>query len=175
MAKLNLQKREIRIIAFAAILIVVLVGYRVAQGPWKAYTDSIVEVKSAEMAFKNAQGIRDAMLESRRGMGELQKRAKARGPGWNLYQYLTGAVKQAQLENRSDIQSKDSPSKEAPYSVVQITIKGASLEELVNLLHAIHNGDKLIILDSMNYLKPDGEGKGLQCLMQFKSPKVGAA
>jgi hypothetical protein len=175
MAKLNLQKREIRIIALAAVLIVVLVGYRLMQGPWKAYSNSISEVTAAELALKNAQLTRALREEALRGKGELQQKAKARGPGWNLYQYLTGAVKQAELENRADIQSKDSPSKEAPYNIVQVTIKGASLEELVNLLHAIHNGDKLIILDSMNYLKPDRESKGLECLMTFISPKVGIA
>lgn len=171
----KLQKREINTIVIGALAITFMLGYTFGQKPYRIYKQSISDVAQAETALQMAQLTRDAVLEARRGQEELQARAKARPAGYDLYQFIAGAVKQAELEDRSDIQSQANPARDAQYSSVRLTIKGAKLEELVNLLYNIHSGDPLIILENVTKMQPEREGKGIECQMTFISPKQRAA
>jgi hypothetical protein len=149
-----------------------MVAHQIAQGPWKAYQKSTADVQSAEQLLFQARLWHGAILEARSGEEALWRKARERGPGFDLFSFLHGLVRDMDLENRYNIQSLRRTGMSSQLAGVDMTLEGISLEELVDFLHAVDSSNNLVVLSNLRKLGTSADGVGLDCGMSFLPPKA---
>ncbi|GMV99085.1 MAG: hypothetical protein AMXMBFR84_02240 [Candidatus Hydrogenedentota bacterium] len=167
----KMERRE-RILALLAGAIALFIAYYYLQEPWRAYARSHGQVVSARRNFElvqemqkrvnEAQHQKDALLAQLTGAASVE-----------LWAYLTGVVREQGLGSRAEVVSKPTAVRAGDrMSAVQLSMRGISTEELVNVLHRIHSGNYPVALQQLLSLKPSADGKGLDCNMVLIAPKL---
>ena len=159
------------LVAGLALTIVVAGLLFVPAGPLKNYRDSQAEVKSREDDLLMAQM---ALMDERQRV-EAQKGIveglEQRGAGFDLLTFVNEVVGKLGLRDRANLQNQAPPRGTENVSLVNLEVKGASLKELIDLLHGIYGSGKLVVLYNMNFLGPSPDGKGLVCRVTFLTLK----
>lgn len=171
MPKLNLQKRERIMLLAGTVAVVLMLAYGGARGPWQRYQKSVADLKAAAGRFQDAQSTRDAVVEARRSHEMVIERVQQRG-NFDLWTFLNEALRKTSLVDRADMQSRRGVTSTETISAVQLTLQGVSLEELVKLLHVVYAGNNLVVVHSLDHLRPGPDNKGLECRLVFVSPEA---
>lgn len=172
MLKISLQKRERVVVTGGSVILGLMVLYHVAQGPWNAYQKSINDIERAEQLLYQARLWHGVILEARSGEQAVLRRVQRRGPGFDLFSFLHRIVRQMELEDRYNLESRRGAAISPRLAAVQVTLEGVNMEELVDFLHAVHDADNLVVLQQLGKLQAAGDGVGLDCRMTFLSPKA---
>lgn len=171
MSLLNLAPREKRLISIMMCVMVGLVLFMSHQKLSKALAESESQVQTAQDNFNAARMFRETIIGEREGQKVIRTKLKARSRSFDLYNFSNKCVTDLKLQNRATLQSVGLSSKDKAFDGVQITLKGISLEELVDLLHTLYASDNLIMMKKLNYLRPARDQKGLDCSLEMLSPK----
>ncbi|MBI4559412.1 MAG: type II secretion system protein M [Candidatus Hydrogenedentes bacterium] len=173
MPKMNLQPRERMTLIIGAVAIFLMIVYWGAQTPLRKYRKSETDLVQARSNLADAQQWQMEATEARSGREQLQKWARDRGTGFDLYTFLNTAVRDLKLGERAKFQTLKTAGEARELAKVRITLNGVNMNELVDLLHRIYSSNNLIALDSMDHLRPAQDNKGLDCQATFISPKIG--
>ncbi len=171
MSKLNLQKREKIVLGCGAGAVVLLAAYLLMQRPINEYKRSVEALTRARQCQALAEGWREEVRSARGGQEELAQRIRARGPRFDLWTHIGSALRAAQLQDRGDFESKRSVLSSGALAEVELTLRGVTMEELVDLLHRIYAGDNLVVLYKLTHIRAENDGKGLSCQMTWISPR----
>lgn len=172
MAKMKLQKRERTVVAAGVVVVVlILVQALWTRGaPLQRYRDSARQVNAARQRLTDVQDWHDAVVAARRSGEELERAVRARG-SFDLFSFVKRAVDREKLTPRSQIESQQTAGASSGLAAVKLRLTGVSMEELVKLLHAIYSDNSLVVLQTLDELRPADDQKGLFCSMTFVAPR----
>jgi hypothetical protein len=169
--RLNLQKRERYIVAVGVALALVLVFRFVAEKPLRSYRNSRVAAAAATTRLEQARSIRDQIVADRSAGDAMKKLLASRGQG-DLAAFINRQLAQAGLlEDRASWRNSQRFADTANFDQVDVTLTGVTLDEIVNFLHGIYNGQNVVVAHTM-HIEPVVGGTGLTCRIILLSPKA---
>ncbi len=174
MPKLKLQPREFRVIVGGIAALALIAGYQLSRGPMQAYRDTIGEVREAEERLAQTRLWHSAMLNAQETEARLEEIMAQRGPDYrSLQAYVEQTLRAHGMVGRAELQTRpnvvpDSDEIEA----IALGLRGVSMQELVNFLHDLHANNPLLALDSLDYLRPARDDRGLDLSMVLLSPRT---
>lgn len=173
MPNLKLQPRE-RIVVFGgAIALVAIVFYWGFQGPYETYKNSGAQVKAARLRLQQAELWQAEVDAARDKEAQLLELMKSQAKNFDLWTHIDRAVKDVNLTGRAQVDSNRTGAVPGSnMSAVDLTLKGVSTSELVDLLHKIYENQPFVVLSRLDQLRPVANGQGLDCRMQFVAPKM---
>ncbi len=169
----KLQKREKTVLAIGAVAVVAILLYAAVlsdKGPGAEYRKSIDQVKAARQRIKGVQQWHAQVLDGRKGYEQIEQRIKARG-NFDLYGFLTKTLNEAGLKERFTLGDQPTAVASSDLAAVKLSMNGVSIKELTDLLHKIYADKNLVVLNSLEELRPEADEKGLYCRMVFVTPK----
>ncbi len=170
MPTLSLQKREKIALALGGIGVALILAYYAAQGPIKTYKRSEQWLVGARESLGTALLWRDQILADRSGQEAIRKRLQERGR-FDLWTFVDRTIRDTELQEQAKLQT--SPMSSGNLAEVILVLNDVNLVGLVDLLHRIYDGDNLVILRKMDYLRVDRrDSQGLECRMTFLAPKA---
>lgn len=170
----ELDKRE-RGTVFFAVLFLLLAVFMLfyVPGTWgKRYQ------QARERVTQKQQELQLAQLEKLEEEERVQRQEKmlailnARDPRFDLFSFINRVVGEAGLKERARLENGRRPrgfSEKHP--LVDLELTGVSLEELIDLLHAVRNSNNLVAVYKMD-LEPVTKQQGLHCEITFVSVTV---
>ncbi len=166
----NLEKREQTVLALGGVVILVAVGYWGSRGPWEKYQAAKAHVVQARERLARAKALEEEVRQTRQSREIIEKLIQGRGPAYNLWTVVSRAVQTTQLTDRAEVSSR--PEELTDASAVGLTLNRVTLEEVVNVLHAIHSSDSLVVFHRLSHLRPAMDGKGLECELILITPRA---
>ena len=106
-------------------------------------------------------------VSERSGQEAFKKLVSARRRGFDLYVYLRELAKN-DFKDRFELK-QPTPAPGAAFSEVTLTMRGVSIDELVNFLHKVYASSNLIAVPGVEYVRLARDNKGLECRLTFVS------
>jgi hypothetical protein len=169
----KLQKREKTVLAIGAVAVVAILVYAAvfsSKGPGAEYRKSVEQVAEARRRIEGLRKTHADVQESRKGYEQIEQRIKARG-NFDLYGFLTKTLNEAGLKERFTLGDQPTAVASSDLAAVKLSMSGVSIKELTDLLHKIYADKNLVVLNSLEELRPEADEKGLYCRMVFVTPK----
>ncbi|HIJ74374.1 MAG TPA: hypothetical protein HPP83_09760 [Candidatus Hydrogenedentes bacterium] len=172
MAKFKLQGRERTVVICGLVAVALVVVLQLGRAPWREYKRSAVNVKMARERLAEVKTWAMEVAGERGEQEALIKRLQERSRRFDLYSFVSSILTDnGLLERGAALQTMNTFPSASNVAEVEMTLKGVSLEELVDVLHAIYDGDNLVALYKLDTLAPALDEKGLDCRMIFVSPR----
>ena len=171
MAKLSLKRRERAVVLIGLVSLLFIGLTPVARNFNSDYERSASLLGQAEKRLKFAKDLRRAIEGDRSGQNAITERLLARKPRFDLWSFTTNCLRTLSLESRAELQSKRMFAT-GNIAGIQLTLRGVSMQELVSLFHSVYSSQNLIVVQRLDYLRPARDGKGLDCLVTFITPKA---
>ncbi len=169
MARAKLSRRERLVVTFGVVALLVIALYFPAQSGLKRYGQAKQQLENARTRAMQAGELKFALEAERSGQNAIREKLKAREGRFDLYAFTNQCLRELQLEGRANLSSQNV---RGQFAGVQITLRGVSMQELVDLFHKIYAGDNLVVLQRVNHLRQARDGKGLECEVQFIAPRA---
>lgn len=171
MAGMKLQDRERRTLIVGGIAAVLIVGYLVGEGPFRAYGESEEKLGQARDRLRQAQAIHQRVLKNREEQAILREQLRGT-PGFDLLTFVNGAVREGGLAARASIDNTGrAVTGSNELTSVRVSLEGVSLSELIDFLHHIYASGNLVVLHNLDRLVPASDRKGLDCEMVLVAPR----
>lgn len=171
MARRKLKRRELILIA-VGVLILLTAGLLPAANKFsRKYDRAREQLEQARVRLGQTRELRIAIEEERRGHNAVVERIKARDKRFDLYSFTNQCLRDLELHNRAALQSRGRMFSGGGLDGVQLTLRGVSMEEIVNVLHTLYDNSNLIALQRLNHLRVARDGEGLDCQMTLMAPK----
>lgn len=171
MARRELKRREVMLIGVGVAILLVAGLIPMARNFSRKYDRAQDQLEQARVRLTQTRELRGAIEEERRGHNAVTERIRARDARFDLYSFTNKCLRDLDLHNRAALQSRGSMFSGGSLDGVQITLRGVSMEELVNLLHTLYDSANLIALQRLNHLRASRDGDGLDCQMTLMAPK----
>ncbi|GEM_PF-6675953 len=169
MANVSMLKRQKTILAAVAIaLAVVAVVY--APEPVRAYLGGKSRVAAARQKLERVQRWHDELVAIRKSEKDLLDQARSASAQGDLWTVVNRAMQELNLQDRSNLTTAVTAS--TSMTQLELSVTGASLEEVVQLLHKIFSSNSMVIVQDLRELGPSKQGKGLDCRVTLLAPKV---
>lgn len=160
------------IIAGALILFMCLF---IPTGPMKKYNRAKADVVALKEQLTLAYQSKMAQEARLREQETLMERLRERQPSFDLWSFLNSTLAEADLKERATLENykprADNKNVTDYINMVQMSISGVTLNDLIDLFHKIYAGNNLITIYRLEHMRPAGGGKGLECKVIFLSPK----
>lgn len=175
MAKSKLTNREKAVLALLPVSVAVMAGAFLLRGPLEAYRASEQQVVDAAERLKMARVIRESVLEQQRSLSafledvpEIDTR-----PLLTIINETLNEVDLTQKE-KVGIVNGTTTIRDAAASLdtVRLSLKGVSLEELINVVYLLQSRCGILIVESVPSLAPAADGQGLNAEMVLSKVRV---
>lgn len=171
MARRKLKRRELILIAVGVVVLSVAGLWPAATNVSRKHDRARDQLEQARVRLSQVRELRSAIEEERRGHNAVTERIKARDKRFDLYSFTNKCLRDLELHNRAALQSRGSMFSGGGLDGVQLTLRGVSMEEIVNVLHVMYDSSNLITLQRLNHLRVARDGEGLDCQMTLMAPK----
>lgn len=168
MAKRTLRRREWILIVGGAAVLAAAALTPVCREALRKYERSGNQLQLAQDRLQGALGLQAAIEEERSGQNAIMGRINARDARFDLFSFTNKCLRDLRLEARANLERRQLGGLDG----VQITMNGVSMQQLIDLLYALYDSKNLIVLQRMDHLRVARDGKGLDCLVTFVSPKA---
>ena len=175
MAKISSRERNVLIMG--AVALIVMTASLLLRGPMNEYAKSKEWVKEAEANLRHAktleatyQGLLEGNQAAADSLPEVSPRSLVSIINDAEQKTNLSGTKKVQFENATtSIRVEDAATNRARLAenleTFRVTLRGMSVEELVSWMHAVHEGAGILLVESVNHLRPASDGQGLDCQM----------
>ncbi len=172
---IQLENRDRSWLAAAglAIFIVALLAYWVPAGPRKAYLNSQVALSGAKDELEMTELLKIEEEQRIASQQSIRDQLRARPASFNFFAEVDRTLTDAKLKERAELSKARTSSEDTPQELIELRLTGVSMEELVDFLHRIYEKNSIIGVYQMNFLRPAGDGRGLECNMTLVTIKPG--
>ena len=160
-----------------AVLSVISMAIFILFFPYEHYKKSCRDLEETRSGLAELTMGKDEALQRLKNQEELTERLKARKPDFTLWSYLNTVLTEKGIKERADLQEirprlndKKNPLGQDVVAV-QLTLKGVSLKELVDLLHVVYASNNLVVVDRLDSLKAASDNRGIDCTLVLLTPK----
>ena len=173
MAKVKLGKREKTTVLIGLLLVVLVAGLQLGRKPWREYQRAEAALKTARAGLEKAEQWRseiEAMRSERESVGRF---LQGRGPRFDLYAFISGILAQQGLLERGATlkETKSTSNPLLNMSELEVSLTGVTMEELVNVLHAVYAPNNLVLVQKVGKIAPAKDLKGLDCTLTVVTPR----
>jgi hypothetical protein len=109
------------------------------------------------------------------GQETLMAKLRERQPSFDLWSFLNSTLSDAKLKDKATLENykprADKKSVTDYVNMVEMSISGVTLNELIDLFHKVYASNNLITIYRMEHIRAASGGKGLECKVIFLSPK----
>ena len=161
--KLDLREKIGLSLGILACMLTFVLAVYVPSGSRKWYAQSQRELASLKEQLELQQLFYLDEAERLNKQKVLMEILANREPAFSLFTYVdnlltsTGLRASAQLE---EYKPRDASPRQP---MVQLRLQGVAFEQLVDFLHQIYSGNRLIALYKLDFLRPSPTEKGLDC------------
>ena len=168
MTKTTLDTRQ-RVLAIGAIVALALAaGYVMVV---RDLTDSYrVSERTLNMARERLRAARmwSAEVQAEQQGHEALAALLAERGSFDLFSYTNQTLQRLDLREHASLNNAPRPN--PTLAEVEVTVRGVTLEQLVNLLHEIQGEGRLVAVRSV-VLQPAPDERGLVCSMRLATPR----
>jgi hypothetical protein len=167
MAKSSLNNRQRVLIGGLLVALVLGGGYMVVVRDLMAgYEASERTLSATRERLQSARLWASEVRAEQQGHAALDELLAQRGV-FDLFTFTNDALQKLGLKEQATLSNLTRPSTLAE---IEVTVRGATLEELVNLLHFIQSEGKLVAVRAAR-MYPAPDSRGLICTMTLASPR----
>ena len=173
MPKLKLGKREKITVLVGILLVVLVVGLQLGRKPWREYKRTEAALKTARADVERAKQWLSEIEATQSERESLARFLQTRGPRFDLYTFISAILAEKGLLERGAIlkETKSTSNPLLNMAELQVSLKGVTLEELVNVLHAVYSANSLVLVQKVDKIAPATDLKGLDCSLVFVTPR----
>ena len=147
--------------------------------PYDAYKKSLGKLNDAKARLTELTLGKNDELQRLKTQEELTEQLKKRKPDFSLFSYLNSVLTEKGIQERAALQEiKPRNDKKntlgTDVAAMQLSLKGVSMKELVDLLYTIYASDNLIVMDRLDTLKASSDNRGIDCVIVLLTPKQSA-
>jgi type II secretory pathway component PulM len=169
MARAKLSRRERTVVSFGVVALLAIGLYFPVRRGLERYDQAKQQLQNARTRAMQAHELETALEAERMGQNAIREKLVKREGRFDLYSFTNQCLRELQLEGRANLSSQNV---RGQFAGVQITLRGVSMQELVDLFYKIYAGDNLVVLQRVNHLRQARDGKGLECEVQFIAPRA---
>lgn len=162
--------------SIVAVALVVFMLLFIPTGPLRKFRGSQTEVDDLRQQRQLLRMSVEAERARLRSQEALRERLANRDPGFDLWSFLNTVLAETGLRDQANLDRVEPRTRDknmAQYAtMVELSLPGVTLEQLVKLLHRIYNSNNLVVLYKLDYLRPTSGNKGLECSATFLSPNA---
>lgn len=164
------------LVALMAALMAFGMAMFVYMGPYRDYNTAQIAYKTAKadlaVALSDHMDAESVMKQQE----DIMARIQGRPAHFELSSFLIESLRKLKLESRADLKTEKTNPRllgdgAENLAMVKLTLKGVSMVELVDLLHAIYSSKNLIAVLELDSMRPGANDKGLDCAMSLITPK----
>ena len=168
--RIQLQPREQRVIIIGVACLVLIAAFQLGRAPWRAYQASFQELAATESRLNETRLWFQFVSGAQAEQGALVELINEREGYTSLQAYIDSALRRHDLVRRSSYESRPMPGNPA-MEAVSVSLRGVSMEELLDFLHGLYDGNSLLVLETLTRLGPSSNDQGLDCDMTVLSPR----
>lgn len=168
MSKPKLQKREWTLIIVGIVIVSLAIAIPLGRRALATYEKSEAQVEQARTRLRDAQELRLLIEAERTGQNAIRERLAERPRNFSLYSFTNRTLREYGLEDRASLETYST--RASGMEGAKMSLRGVSMEELVNFFHKLLDNENLIIVQKLDYLKPARDGKGLDCSLVLMAP-----
>jgi hypothetical protein len=173
--KVKLDSRERLGVLFAVLallLVVALLSY-IPNGPRRNYEKARLDLIKQQEQLKQAQLTKADEEDRIARQQSLVAKLDARPKTFDLMAYLSQALNEMKLTERgARLEGYHTRKTSANQPMVQLSLQGVSLKELIEFLHKVYSSGNLITVYKADRIRPSQGNKGLDCDMVLATIKL---
>lgn len=174
--ELNLDPRE-RLALFCgigALLLVIFLLIYIPIGPRATHAQSADRLEALQYELQDAELTKLETQDALERQQRLIELLEDRPDSFDLYAFIESTLDEMDLrtEGRASLEIYRTRNSSANQPMVQLSLEGVSLDELIEFLHKIYNSKNLIALYKLDELAPAANDRGLNCSMVLLTLKV---
>lgn len=171
------DKRESAGLMFSiiAIVLVLFMLFLIPTGPMKKYKDSQRELASLREELDIVRQMKEAELARLQSQDQVMELLKTRSPNFDLWSFMNTVLTATDLKERANLENyrprvaRGEESEDV--TMVRLRLDGVTLDELIDMLHAVYSSDNLVVVHKVDYVRPASNDKGIECSLTLLSPK----
>ncbi len=166
---LNLDLREKIALALgllATVLVVILAVY-VPMGPRRGFQASQQELDMLKGELELQYLFRldeEERLQKQKALMEILDK---RTPDFSLFTHVDNLLTATDLRARAQLEQYRPRNVSDRQPMVRLRLQNVATKELVDFLHKIYDGDNLVAVYKLDYLRPAANERGLDCDVTF--------
>lgn len=175
MARMQISQRDRAVLILGAVAVVVTLGVYFARKPLQVYRHSKQEVTDARLRLSDTYDTRALILDEQNTAEQFKKVFSNNTGGRGLTLQINQALQDTNLTKKAEFQQVYSALGRdvgKNLDTVQVTLRGVSLQELIDLLYGLYSKNNLLILERMDYLRPSRDSVGLDVSIVFSAVKT---
>lgn len=170
--KLDLREQLGLVAGLAAFTLVIMLLIYVPSGPMEDYTRTQSNLRQLRNELRLTRIMKAEEQDRLASQEKLMERLAARPTGFNFFSFVNSVLAQKGLTERAELENYRRPANSAKQPMVELTLDGVSLEELVDFLHALYSSKNLVVLYKLDHIEPAGNERGLSCRMVLATIKL---
>jgi hypothetical protein len=162
------------VLCSVAVIALIFLGMYVFAGPRKEYMKSRADLLAAVDNLGAMQNTKQSVEDDARRMSTLLDALKKREAGFSLFGFVDKTIgdldMRAFANTTNALRGRDS--KDSKLDMVQLSLRGVGLKQIVDVLHALYSSHNLIVVQRLDRLSPSQSGNGLDCELVLATLKV---
>lgn len=162
---LDPRERTALLCGVVALFLVIFLLLYIPIGPGAKYEASSERLADLQLELQDARLTKMEAEEELDSQTRLIALMETRPPNFSLYAYVENVLDEMSLRDagRASLENYRSSQASPKQPMVQMSLEGISLEELVELLHTLYSSQNLVAVYEVGELSPAPNGRGLNC------------
>ena len=161
------------ILCSVAVMALIFLGMYIFTGPKKAYERSREDLLGLVDQHGTMQALKVSEEERVQRMSSLMETLKARPAGFNLSSYLGTLVSEKGFGANASFENARRAREVNPnLELFSLSLTNVGMKDIIDVLHAIYASKNLIIVQSIDRMRPSESGPGMDCSMTLASLKA---
>lgn len=165
------------VLCSVAVMALIFLGMYIYTGPKKAYERSRADLLGLVDQLGTLQNLKVSEEDRVQRMSTLMETLKSRNAGFNLLGYIDTLMAEKGLKgiNANFENARRGRENNPNMELVSLSLSAVGMNDIVDVLHSIYASNNLIIVQSIDRLRPSETGQGMDCNLTLASLKSVAA
>ncbi len=170
--QLNLREQLGLVAGLAAFTLVVMLLIYIPAGPMENHARSQNQLRQLRNELRLTRIMKRDEEERLRSQEKLMELLAARPSGFNFFSFVTSILAQTGMTERAQLENYRMSGDSARQPMVELTLEGVGLQELIEFLHKLYASKNLVVLYKLDHIEPAGNERGLDCRMVLATIKL---
>lgn len=161
------------VLCSVAVIALIFLGMYIATGPKKAYERSRADLQGVVDQLGTLQALKVSEEDRVQRMSTLMETLKSREASFDLLGFVDKLMTEKGLKGTNANFENARRGREASpnMQLVSLSLSSVGMNDIVDVLHGIYASNNLIIVQSIDRMRPAESGQGMDCNLTLASLK----